>query len=131
MSDSDKKVKQAITKAEGLLPGTPSPEGEKDPRWQALIKVGEYIPDHPLEVWHFIEKWGKSRSADVRMAIATCLLEHLLEYHFSEYFPLVKIKCQQSKLFADTFTSCGEFGQTNEKKNSKAFLGLMNEICRY
>ena len=40
-------VQQAIRDAEKLLPGVPAPDGEPDPRWQAIIKVGEYIETEP------------------------------------------------------------------------------------
>ena len=71
-------VQQAIIEAEKLLPSVPAPDGEADLRWQAIIEVGEYIETEPHEVWPFILKWGKHPSEDLRMAVATCLLEHLL-----------------------------------------------------
>ena len=83
-------LKQAIKNAERLLPGIPAPEGEADPRWKAIIEIGEYIQVEPMEVWLFIRKWGMSPNEDIRAAVATCLLEHLLEYHFKEFFPAVK-----------------------------------------
>jgi hypothetical protein len=33
-------VADAIAHAETILPGTAAPDGEKDPRWQAIIAVG-------------------------------------------------------------------------------------------
>lgn len=119
-----KSVEKAIKDAELLLPGIPAKEDEIDPRWQAIIKIGDFIQDEPQEVWKFIEKWGKNPSIDIRLAIATCLLEHLLECHFKEYFPLVKETALNSKRFAFTFKMCSQFGQATEPINSKAFLQL-------
>jgi len=123
-------VHQAINEAERLLPGVPSPDDEPDPRWQAIMEVGEYIETEPHEVWSFILKWGKHPSDDVRMAVASCLLEHLLEYHFQEYFHRVKVACKRNKRFADTFCNCLQFGQAEEPENSKAFKALQGELLR-
>lgn len=120
-------VKQAITEAEKLLPGVPAPDDESDPRWQAIIEVGEYIETEPDEVWRFILKWGKHPCDDARMAVATCLLEELLGYNFKEYFPKVKEECKRSKLFIDTFKCCWALGQTDEQENLKAFKALKRE----
>ncbi|MDD5191150.1 MAG: hypothetical protein PHE50_08935 [Dehalococcoidales bacterium] len=119
-----KTVDQAIKKAEQILPGVPAPEGEIDPRWQAIIKVGEFIETNPKEVWYFIRKWGVHPNEDLRMAIATCLLEHLLQYHFKDYFPKVQEACRDSKRFRFTFRMSSQFGQTKWKKNSKLYHEL-------
>ncbi len=70
---------QAIRYANSILPGVPAPEGEEDPRWQAIIDVGEFIQSDPEEVWTFLSRWGAHSDPDLRTAIAACLLEHLLE----------------------------------------------------
>lgn len=121
-------VKQAIKEAEKVLPGVPAPDDEDDPRWQAIIEVGEYIETEPNEVWRFILKWGKHPCDDVRTADATCLLEHLLEYHFWKYFRRVRNVCRQNKYFADTFLNCWQLGQAEEHKSSKAFIALKREL---
>ncbi len=97
-------VRRAIDRANSLLPGTPTAEGKKDRRWQAIIRVGDYIQTEPEEVWQFVRRWGSHKQEDLRVGIACCLLEHLLEYHFDLIFPLVKQAAAESKLFADTFT---------------------------
>jgi hypothetical protein len=102
-------VVQAIRKAERVLPGRKAPEGELDSRWQAIIDVAEHIGQHPDQVWRFARKWGSHANPDLRMAVATCLLEHLLEHHFERLLPLVSEACRQSKRLADAFSSCSEF----------------------
>jgi hypothetical protein len=121
-------VQQAISNAEKLLPGVAVPEDEIDPRWQAIIDVGGYIQSDPDEVWNFILKWGKHPSEDLRAAISTCLLEHLLEFHFNKFFPMVREICYKNKLFADTFSRCSQFGQAKLHKNSVAFIALQDEL---
>ena len=121
-------VQQAIIEAEKLLPSVPAPDGEADLRWQAIIEVGEYIETEPHEVWPFILKWGKHPSEDLRMAVATCLLEHLLADHFDDFFPKVSEVCKRSKRFAFTFKMCAQFGQAELPENSRAFIALTNEL---
>lgn len=124
-----KRIKRTIKKSERLLTGTPAPDGKPDPRWKAIIQIGEYIETNPQDVWLFIRKWATHHDEDLRMAIATCLLEHLLEYHFDEYFPKVRDACHQSKRFASTFVLCSKFGQANQPENSKAFDELLKNSC--
>ena len=122
-------VFQAIRKAERLLPGKVAPDGQSDPRWQAILRVEDHIEQHPEEVWRFTRKWGAHANADLRTAVATCLLEHLLAYHFSRIFPLVSEASRQSARFADTLGRCWEFGQTRRPRNSKSFRELRREVC--
>ena len=74
-------VEDAISSAESILPGHAAPDGEVDDRWQAIIAVAEFIETEPEAVWSFAEKWGGHPDDDLRMAITTCVLEHLLEHH--------------------------------------------------
>jgi hypothetical protein len=46
-------VFDAIAEAESLLHAKPVRKGE-DPRWQAIIKVGEFIKSEPEVIWAFI-----------------------------------------------------------------------------
>jgi hypothetical protein len=121
-------VEQAIAEAQKVLPGTPAPEGELDPRWQAIIKVGRFIKKDPEPVWAFALKWGRHANADLRMAIATCLLEHLLEYHFDLIFPRVEAAVKRSRRFADMFCSCWKFDQAEEPANARRMDQLQRRL---
>jgi hypothetical protein len=97
-------------------------------RWQAASDLGEHIKDSPQPVWEIIERHGSSSNEDLRTAIATCLLEHLLQHHFKVYFPKVKQKVlAKDALFADTFSRCWKFGQSEEAGNSKAWEALAKQ----
>lgn len=96
-------VRRAIARAELVLPGRPAPDGKRDPRWQAIIRVGKFVESQPEEVWQFTLRWGKHAQADLRSAVATCLLEHLLDAHFDEMFPRTRLAALVSVRFADTF----------------------------
>lgn len=126
---NEMKIETAIAKAERLLPGTAAPEGKRDPRWHAVIAVADHIAKRPLEVWRFARKWGAHSNRDVRAAIASCVLEHLLEHHFATVFPLVKRACQQSRRFADTFRACWQFGQAELPGNSQQFMQLKTTLA--
>src|SRR5262249_54455661 len=116
-------VQDAIDAADAVLPGEPIDEGA-DPRWQAIIKVGEFIESDPEAVWRFICRWGGHPQEDLRDAVATCLLEHLLEYHFDIYFPQVEQIALADPLFGDTFLRCWQFGQAEEPGNAERFRSL-------
>jgi hypothetical protein len=123
-------VWDAIAEAERILPGQAAPDEESDPRWQAIIKVEDFIPEEPDAVWSFILRWGTSPDEDLRTAVATCLLEHLLEYHFSRFFPQVQEAVRNNPLLADTFSRCWKFGQAKEEDNAKRFDRLQAECAK-
>ena len=119
---------EVIARAESVLIHPPSPQGQIDPRWLALIDVGDLIPHHPGDVWPFILRWGSHPDDDVRAAVAACLLEHLLEHHFEAYFPLVQ-QAVMDPLFADTLSLCWKYGQAEIPANSARFDGLIREAA--
>lgn len=123
-------VQRAVARAERVLPGTPAPEGERDPRWQAIIRVGEFIQTQPEAVWSFAHRWGRHARRDLRSAVATCLLEHLLEHHFELVFPRVRRASLESVRFADTFASCWSFGRSREPKNAARVKRLQGQLAR-
>jgi hypothetical protein len=87
-------VEEAISQAEAILPGRCAAEGETDPRWQAAITVAEFIETAPESVWAFVLRWGRSSDDDLRMAISTCVLEHLLQRHFDAFIERVEEAAQ-------------------------------------
>jgi hypothetical protein len=120
-------VQEAIAEAERILPGVAAPDGELDPRWQAIIEVEAFIETDPDEIWRFVRRWGCHEDEDLRNAIATCLLEDLLEYHFEEYFSKVEEAVRADRLFADTFGRCAKLGQAQEPGNAERFDRLQND----
>lgn len=90
MAVTEMNVREAVEAAERVLPGTAAPDGVPDPRWQAIIEISEVIEGEPEPVWAFINRWARHADPDLRAAIATCFLEHLLEHHFAAFFPRVE-----------------------------------------
>lgn len=123
-------VQETIAAAESVLPGRAAPEGETDPRWQAIIAVGEFIEDEPEAVWSFVVRWGSSPDADLRAAIATCLLEHLLEHHFDDFISRVEEAAHADRLFGDMAASCWKFGQSEESDRAARFDRLVALVRR-
>jgi hypothetical protein len=120
-------VQEAIQRAEAILPGTPGPPGKEDPRWQAIIAISEFVETNPDEVWNFVARWGSHEDEDLRSAVTTCLLEHLLEHHFGLIFPRVERAVKQSSLFAEMFRSGAKFGQSESPDNAKRFDWLQTK----
>jgi hypothetical protein len=121
-------VQDAIVAAERLLPGNVGREGELDPRWQAIIAVGEFIESDPDAVWQFVARWGCNPDDDLRSAIATCLLEHLLEYHFDHLFPQISALARSDKFFARTVAMCWKFGDAEKPENAVRFGQLLDAL---
>jgi len=121
-------VQKAISEAEAILPSRAAPEGERDPRWQAVIAVAEFIETEPEEVWSFARRWGCSSDDDLRMAIATGVLEHLLEHHFDAFISRVEEAASANRHFANTVTRCWKFGQSEEPARAARFERLVASV---
>jgi hypothetical protein len=120
-------LKHAIRWAERILPGKPAPDGESDPRWQAIMKIEDFIESQAEGVWVFVRRWGKHPNPDLRSAIAVLLLEHLLKYHFDLIFPGVVIEVRKSKRFRDTLSRCWKLGQASKPRNAAKIDRLLRQ----
>jgi hypothetical protein len=90
--------------------------------------VGDFVENEPEVIWPFVLKWGSHEDDDVRQAIATCLLEHLLEYHFDLLFPRVEEAARANSWFAKTTVQCWKFGEAEEPSRAARFERLRSEI---
>lgn len=115
---SPRELKNTIRRAERILPGKPAPDGESDPRWQAILRIEDFVEIQPKAVWAFVRRWGKHPNPDLRSAIATLLLEDLLKYHFDLIFPSVEDEVLTSKRFKDTLKRCWKLGQASKPRNA-------------
>ncbi len=73
---------------------------------------------------------GKHAQSDLRMAVATCLVEHLLEHHFELLFPRVRRAALESPRFAKTLGSCWCFGDAKVQKDSARIKRLQSQLRR-
>jgi hypothetical protein len=118
-------VNKAIDNAEAILPGQQAAEGEEDPRWQAIIAIGRFVEADPEPVWSFVERWGAHPDDDLRSAIATCVLEHLLEHHFDLIFPRIDRLARSNASFADTVSRCWRLGRSELPENAARLQRLV------
>ena len=121
---------ESIAKAEAILPGVAAPDEAPDPRWQAIIAVGEFIESEPGPVLAFALRWGTHRDLDLRAAVATCLLEHLLEHHFDSCFPAVERLARSNAFFGETLAMCARFGESESPKNAARLDRVLKQVHR-
>ena len=122
----------AIAIANAILPGKEAPPGKIDPRWQAIILVGEFIPTHPKEVCDFAIRWAKHPGQDLQQAIGCCLIEHLLEQHFDLVFPRMRKAALEDSRVAKHFlvysSRSWPFGQAQLPKNANRLKRLAKAL---
>ena len=78
----------------------------------------------------FIVRWGSAPDGDLRMAIATCLLEHLLEFHFDDFIERIEQAALADPLFADMTLMCWKFGRAEDPKRAARFDRLSAALRR-
>jgi hypothetical protein len=100
----------------------------EETRWQATIALGEFVYLQPEDIWPLVLKHGSRGLGDARMAIATCVLEHILEHHFDAFFPRVAEAARSSRWFANTTCSCWQMGQAAFPQNARKWKKLMREL---
>jgi hypothetical protein len=118
-------VNEAIATAETILPGGAAADNEQDPRWQAIIDVAEHIETDPEPIWAFALRWGSFADEDLQAAIATCVVEHLLEHHFDRFIGRVEEAVLADTRFAKTVALCWKFRQSETGARSGRFDRLM------
>lgn len=91
-------------------------------RWQCAIVVGDFVETHPKLVWPIVARWGSFGAPDSRLAIACCVLEHLLQHHFPIVFPQCEaLVAARDRKFLETLSMCWLLGKARERKNAEAF----------
>lgn len=73
------------------------------------------------------EGWVGHEQVDVRSAIATCLLEHLLERHFEHVFPAVEKAVGREELLRDTLGRCFKLGRALDTPNARRMDDLLGD----
>jgi hypothetical protein len=121
-------VDEAIRNADAILPGEQAAAGEKDYRWKAIIAVGDFVETEPEAVWAFVERWGVHPDEDLRTAIATCTLEHLLEHHFDLIFPQMERLARSNPCFAEMVGMCSLFGESELPENAARLRRLVGDL---
>ncbi len=118
-------VEESIARANRVLPGTSLTGDSHGERWKAVIVAGQFVETEPERIWDFVALWGSHEDADLRTAVSTCVLQHLLEHHFEDYFPRVEQLALTDECFPDTFSLCARFGQSALPANSARLDDLL------
>lgn len=103
--------------------------GDESRIWKAAEQLGELAETEPRKIWSLVEKHGSSQNPEVRQAIATCVLEHVLQFHFDEYFSRVEqlINGGNSN-FADTFRLCWKFDESWTNDDKRRWNALRSQL---
>lgn len=83
-----------------------------DVRWQAFIVVGEFMESKPQEVCNIIVTYGASDDEDVRTAVGTVLLEHMIAgRHYGMCMTALKeaLRREEGDLLRSTIRQCENF----------------------
>jgi len=104
-------VETALARANAALEFPPATIGSSDLRWRTILDLARYVETDPESIWRFVARWGCAPDENLRGAVATCLLEGLLEYHFEKIFDRVAKLALQEPLFASTVELCWRFAE--------------------
>ena len=85
-------------------------------RWQSLIVIGDYIRGSPSKVWDVVCEHSHQADDDMLNALATLLLEHLLEHHFEATYARIEegVGFDRSAM-RSMLKRCWRFGQGDEQ----------------
>jgi hypothetical protein len=92
--------------------------------------VGEFVESDPASVWAFVRRWGISSDDDLRMAIATCVMEDLLEYHFDDIISRVEEAALADHRFGDMVSHSWKLSESEEPSRAARFDALVRSIPR-
>jgi hypothetical protein len=89
-------------------------------RWQALTVIADFVDNRPDAVWTVVKRYGNSDDADLRMGIAVCLLEELLDRKRGTYEQLVFREIAAGRQwFASALRSCWDLGPSSAAKRRR------------
>jgi hypothetical protein len=104
--------------------------GDEKARWDGAELLGDFVDSAPELVWPLVVYFGSSENEDVRAAIATCVLEHLFQFHFEPYFSEAeRLVRAGNRNLADTVSTCWAFGETERAENRHRFDALKRHIA--
>ncbi len=97
------------------------PHRSEKVRWGMLCVLGDFAESSPEALWPLVLKWGSAASEDIRMGVACCILEHILEFHFTRYFQRAKEEIERgNRRFTLTMSTCYKIGQAEKPRNAQA-----------
>jgi hypothetical protein len=105
------------------------PDRSSEIRWGGFQLLSALVEFSPEEIWPLTVSWGSVKNRSIRAGIACFVLEHLLEHHFSTFFPRVSDLIEDGNAeFAYTLACCLRLGQAERPDNAKAFDHLVERL---
>jgi hypothetical protein len=97
-------------------------------RWQAAILIGQFIPFAPDDVWEIVRGCSSASNEDLRAALSTVVLEHLLGFDFDRTFARVREELRQgNRGILDIASTCWDF--TGSKVKWSRFKKLLQQFA--
>ena len=99
---------------------------------RALGHIGHFCVDAPGRAWPAVEALWATRSPTRRVCAACFILEHLLQYHFDDYFPRVKARVEAGDWkMREMLETCYRFGQAEVRSAEiDAVLAASEHLAR-
>jgi hypothetical protein len=101
--------------------------GDSRTRWGILSVVGRFAHRHPALVWPLVRRWGCSTNEDIRLAIACCVLEHVLESHFRKYFRACRELASKNDRFHDTLKKASRWVRAHLGRQAEPLISFLSQ----
>ncbi len=110
------------------------PDRSENIRWGILtIALSPNLRDWDCsDLWPLVVKWGSVRNIDIRNGVGICVLEHILERNFTEYFGRARHLIEGGNLrFAYTLACAGRLGEAKEPQNIEEYNAFFATLPAY
>jgi hypothetical protein len=98
-----------------------------DEIWQEAIRLAEYLDREPDRVFAIAMKaLSIAREADTLDALATCIIEHILERNFSYFDHIEKEINRGNGRMIYALAMCRKFGESRNDVNAQRWEDLLS-----
>lgn len=96
-------------------------------RWGALTMAGQLAEAHPKIVWPMVARFGRAKDGDIRLGVACCVLEHVLESHFEKYLPRAMRLALRDPRFEETLGFCARWLKFTIRHRAKPLFNFLEK----
>lgn len=101
-------------------------DGNESDRWAAAAELSEHVVSNSDRIWPTVLELASSDVEDIRQAVATNVLEHILEHDFDRFFPLIESEVKRgNENLRDSVRLCWKFGQSLDRRRSERWDALV------
>lgn len=106
--------------------------GDRVKRRKAAVDLAEHAENFPELVWPLVVKYGSSKDGNLRVAIATCVLDRVLQFHFDEYFPKAEeLVLEGNPEFREALNCCWKYGLSEDELNASRWEKLLKRTEKF